>query len=125
MGSTQLFATTQGHRCFDAVHHRHPHIHQDHVEALFFNGIQRFLTIFNTGDRASELSQHPLRDHGVYRVILNEEDLPSFEPDFVSFPDRLWFNLRSDRLFERECEEEGAAALFDAGHSHLAPPSAQ
>ena len=76
-GGVRTAESPDGSGGFDAVHHRHPHVHEDGVEPAGGRALkllQGILPVFRRGDHTAHLFQDELGHIGVDLVVLHQED---------------------------------------------------
>src|SRR6267378_2875400 len=86
----------------DPVHSGHLHVHEDKIEALALECLQRGGPVVHGGDRVTLFLEHVLGEPAVYRIVLDQQDMQ-----------RRLDSLRASRHLRRP---SGSAASRDAGY---------
>src|SRR5437899_1169526 len=97
-----LFPVSNCRGGFDPVHSGHLHVHEDEIEALTFERLQRGGPVVHGGDCVTLFLEHVLGESAVYRIVLDQQDMQ-----------RRLDSLRAPRRLR--CPPSSAASRY-AGH---------
>src|SRR5947209_4753548 len=70
-----LFPVSNCRGGFDPVHSGHLHVHEDKIEALTFERLQRGGPVVHGGDCVTLFLEHVLGESAVYRIVLDQQDV--------------------------------------------------